>query len=109
LESVDETILKYESLTGLIDTKVLMKSKEYYREFSDERGKEFLYFGGWDSAKKQKRGCGVYVTKNVILEGVWSGNQISNGAELRIHSIYKGSFVNNRKHGEGECKWLNGE
>jgi hypothetical protein len=49
------------------------------------------------------------VTKNIILEGFWVGNKLSKGAELRSLSIYKGQFVNNKKHGEGECKWLNGE
>jgi hypothetical protein len=102
-------IQKYESLTGWVNPKTLVTAKEYYREYSCMPGKEMLYFGCWDSVKNEKSGYGVYVTKNIILEGLWVGNKLSKGAELRSLSLYKGQFMNNRKHGEGECKWLNGE
>lgn len=51
----------------------------------------------------------MLVTKKIILEGIWMKNFIVKGAELRANSIYKGEFLNNKKHGEGTCKWLNGE
>ena len=51
---------------------------------------------------------GVLVTKNFILEGNWVKGNIVKGAELKSKFIYKGSFKNNKKHGDGKCKWVNG-
>jgi hypothetical protein len=39
LENVDEMIDKYESLTGWMNIKSLINSKEYYREYCYAAGK----------------------------------------------------------------------
>jgi hypothetical protein len=49
------------------------------------------------------------VTRTLILEGHWRNNYIEKGAELRSLCLYKGTFKHNKKSGEGECKWVNGE
>jgi hypothetical protein len=102
-------ISQYESLTGELDLETMMRSREYFREYSDEPSREFLYFGGWNHERKERNGYGVYVNKSIILEGTWKCGYILRGAELKSQSIYKGQFKNNKRSGEGECKWLNGE
>lgn len=49
------------------------------------------------------------MTKKIILEGHWIKGNIVRGAELRPQSLYKGQFKNFKKHGQGECRWLNRE
>ena len=39
------------------------------------------------------------MTKKCILEGIWMKNFIIKGAELKMNSLYKGEFSNNKRHG----------
>lgn len=57
---IDNQISKYESLTGNSEIKSMLmsmkankgdKNGNFIREYCEETGKEFLYFGGYDHQK----------------------------------------------------------
>lgn len=52
------------------------KTGNFIREYCEEAGKEYLYFGGYDHQKLERKGLGVLVTKKNILEGNWVKNFI---------------------------------
>ena len=73
-------IERYEPLTADFPLRELRSSKDFTREYCQEEGKEFVYFGGYDKTKGERRGHGVLVTKKFILEGYWVKGSIAKGA-----------------------------
>ena len=58
---------------------------------------------------KDKNGTGILITQKNCYEGEWKNNQKVRGVQMTIHGTYKGTFLNNLRHGNGQFERYNGE
>ena len=57
----------------------------------------------------KKNGLGVFLKKNLLLEGIWENNVLREGVSKNVSGLYKGTFLEGKRSGKGEFFWGNGE
>ena len=66
-----------------------------------------LFIGQKENGLRQ--GKGVEILPHSTFEGGWHHGQKKSGVQKTKSGEYWGEFQNNKKHGQGEFKWYNGE
>lgn len=102
-EMLAEFIQEYQPYNKEIDLERLLKSSRFIVEYSRNQ----LFFG--EMVGNSKEGVGISIENNKIYEGIFKNNYKVRGVEVNASGIYKGQFFNEKRSGDGEFEWLNGQ
>lgn len=95
-EQLQNFLLSYRPNNDEINLNVLLKGNFCAIQYSQVQ----LYIG--EMIGKDKDGLGIFITPRLCFQGSWKKNQRVNGIEITKNGIYKGSYKNNKKEGQGE-------